>query len=166
MWTGHGAVSFIPGPVTNPMKPSRRRELNLAWRIGAAVLLCAAAGISAQTVHKQVDAAGNITFSDRPGTSPSPATVPALDVVNALASNSAMSSRGAAIIDANEAARRLGQAQRELEQGAESLPGEQAHAGVNAAKHRYLRRQEELLRVVELAQRRSDATDRRLRGLP
>ena len=138
---------------------------NGARGICAAALLCAAAAVpAAQTVHKQIDTAGNTTYSDRPDTTLLPRTVQALDVVNALARNSAMSSRGAVIIDANEAARRLGQAQRELEQGAESLPGEQADAGVNAGKHLYLRRQEELLRAVEYAQRRSDKTGRALRA--
>jgi len=90
---------------------------------------------------------------------------PALDVANALASNSAISSRQAAVTDANEAARRLRQAQLEREQGAERLPGEQAHAtdasGVNPP---YWRRQEELRRGVELAQRRSSETGRSLRA--
>ena len=99
--------------------------------------------------------------------SPPTATVPALDVVNALASNAAMSSRGAAIINSNEAVRRLRQAEREREQGAERLPGEQAHgADVNEMNRRYWQRQDELRRAVEQAQRRSDKAHRALRALP
>ncbi len=124
-----------------------------------------AAGALAQTVHKQIDAAGHITYSDRPDTTPAPPTIPALDVANALASNSAISSRRAATIDANEAMRRLGQAELERKEGSERLPGEQVHgADASGANHRYRQRQEELRRAVEQAQRRSDATDRALRA--
>jgi hypothetical protein len=139
------------------------------WRICAAALLCAAAGAPAQTIYKQVDAAGHVTYTDRPDTTPSPrpATVPALDVANALASNTAMSSRHAATIDANEAARRLRQAQLEREQGAERLPGEQAHdTDASVVNQRYWQRQEELRRVVVQAQRRLDETGRSLRAHP
>jgi len=145
---------------------SRRRVRHSVWRICAAALLCAAAGVPAQTIYKQVDSAGRITYTDRPDTTPSPraATVPALDVANALASNTAMSSRHAATIDANEAARRLRQAQLEREQGAERLPGEQAHGtGASEANRRYWQRQADLRRVVEQAQRRLDETGRLLR---
>ena len=74
-----------------------------------------------------------------------------------------MSSRGAAIIDANEAMRRLEQVELELKQGAERLVGEQAHgADANAANQRYRQRQDDLRRAVEHAQRRSDKTGRAL----
>ena len=146
---------------------SRHPVRHIVLSILAAALLCAAAGVTAQTIYKQVDAAGRITYSDRPGTTLSPPTVPALEVANALASNSAISSRSAATIDANEAARRLRQAEREREQGAERLPGEQAHgADANGVNRRYWQRQEELRRVVEQAQRRSGETGRALRALP
>ena len=146
---------------------SCRRSRKLVWRICAAAFLCAAAGVSAQTVYKQADAAGHITYTDRRDTAPSPPTaeVPALDVANALASASVMSSRGAAIVNSNEAARRLRQAEREREQGAQRLPGEQAHgADVNEMNRRYWQRQDELRRAVEQAQRRSDETGRVLRA--
>ena len=149
------------------MNSHSRQVRNIVGRICAAVFLCAAAGVSAQTVYKQADAAGHITYTDRPDTAPSPPTakVPALDVANALASASAMSSRGAAIINSNEAARRLRQAEREREQGAERLPGEQAHgADANVMNRRYWQRQDELRRAVEQAQRRSDETGRVLRA--
>ena len=137
---------------------------NIVLSICAAVFLCSPAGVSAQPVYKQIDAAGGITFSDRPDTTPSPKKVPALDVVSALARNSPMSSRGAAIIDANEATRRLGQAELERKQGAERLPGEQAPGtDTSVADDRYRQRQDELRRAVIYAQRRSDKTDRALR---
>ena len=148
---------------------SCRHGRKLVSRICTAALLCSAAGVSAQTVYKQSNAEGRITYTDRPDMTPSPptATVPALDVVNALASNSAMSSRGAAIINSNEAARRLRQAERERGQGAERLPGEQAHgADVNEMNWRYWQRQDELRRAVEQAQRRSDKAHHALRALP
>ena len=148
---------------------SRRRIWNAAWRICTAVCLCAAAGVPAQTVYKQVDDAGNVTYTDRPDTTSTPsrpmATVSALDVARALATNTPISSRGAALIDANEAARRLEQAELERKQGAERLPGEQAQgADANAANHRYSQRQEDLRRMVEQAQRRSNETDRSFRA--
>lgn len=139
------------------------------WLFCAMALLHAAAGAPAQTVYRQVDAAGRITYTDRPDATPPPraVTVPALDVASALAGNSPMSSRHAALIDANEAARRLRQAQREREQGAERLPGEQARgADASAANHRYAQRQEQLLREVEQAQRRLSETSRSLRAYP
>lgn len=140
-----------------------RRVRNTVRRICAAAFLCAAAGVSAQTVYKQVDAAGNVTFTDRPGTTLSPQTAAALasDVTNASAGISAISSRRAAIIDANEAARRLGQAQLKRKQGMAPLPGEQVQAsGASAVNHRYWRRQEQLRGLVEQAQRRSSETSR------
>jgi hypothetical protein len=151
------------------MNSPRRRALNCAWRIFASALFCAAASVSAQTIYKQVDAAGHSTFSDRPDGTPSAsiAPVPALEVANALASKSAMSSRRAAIIDANEAARRLGQAELERKEGAERLPGEQAHGtDASAANQRYQQRQEDLRRAVIYAQRRSDETGRMLSTPP
>jgi hypothetical protein len=86
-------------------------------------------------------------------------TVSALDVASALASYSAISSQRAAVIDTNEAARRLGQAQLKRKQGAQPLPGEQAQGtGASVVNHRYWRRQETLRHVVEQAQRRSNET--------
>jgi len=151
----------------NPMNPRRHRVRNIVWRICAAVLLCAAPGALAQTVYRQVDAAGHTTFTDRPGPEPSllaaagPAADTAVDVASALASDSAMFSRRAARIDAVEAARRLRQAQLEREQGAQPLPGEQAQgAGAGLVNDRYRQRQEKLRRAVEHAQRRLNETRR------
>ncbi len=134
------------------------------------VLLCAASGVSAQAIYRQADAEGHITYTDRPDPAPSPqtATDPVLDVMNALASHSAISSLRIAMIDANEAARRLEQAELERKRGAEPLPGEQAR-GTDASvvnQQRYQRRQEELRRVVEQAQRRASETSRLVRASP
>jgi hypothetical protein len=143
------------------MSSCRCRRRDIAWRIGAA------AGVSAQTIYKQVDAAGRITFTDRPDTTPTPgaATVPVSDVADALARNAAISSRRGAMIDANEATRRLEQAQAERKHGADRQPGGQPH-GIDAsmADDRYWRRQEQLQRAVEQAERRSSETGRALRA--
>ncbi len=132
------------------------------WRACIAALLYAAAGAPAQTVYKQVDDTGHVTYTDRPAMTPSPSPLPrvkvvsALDVAHALAAKIPMSSRGAAMVDASEAARRLQRAQRERELGAEPLPGEQAHGtDASTGNPRYRQRQEKLRRAVEQAQRRS-----------
>jgi hypothetical protein len=144
---------------------SRRHVRNCARGICAAALLCAAAGVPAEPSYKQIDAAGRITVSNRTDMTylPPTAVVPARDVASALAGSTAMSTRRAAIVDANEAARRLAQAKREQEQGAERLPGEEDRAtdedGVNP---KYQRRQDQLRRGVEQAQRRSSEADRKL----
>ena len=124
------------------------RIRNVAWKICAMALLGVAPGVAAQLVYKEFDAAGRVMYGDRPDPAAlsSPAAVkPALDVVSALAASTAMSSRAAALIDANEAARRLKQAEQEREQGAERLPDEQVR-GANAIvmSQRYWRRQDEL----------------------
>jgi len=131
----------------------------MAWRTCASALLCAAAGVSAQTLYGPVDATGRTAFTDQTYTSPSlrTATVSALDVANALSNHSAISSRRSAVIDTNEAARSLVQAQLERKQGAQPLPREQAQ-GTRVVNHLYWRRQEKLRRVVEHAQRRLNET--------
>jgi hypothetical protein len=130
--------------------------------------ICAATDATALVIYRQVDAAGRVTFSDRPAAAPlEAAAIPTLDVAAALAGAAAMSSRHAAMIDANEAARRLRQAERERQRGLERMPGEHLPgAGTGDADARYQRRQEELRRVVELARRRSDEADRLLRTHP
>ena len=73
------------------------------------------------------------------------------------------------MVDASEAARRLGQARLEREQGAQALPGEQARGTIDGAvNHRYWQRQEKLRRVVERALRRSNEThhSKRVRRSP
>lgn len=141
---------------------SRRSAGNTACNICATALLCTASGVSAQTVYKLVDDAGRITYTDQPDTTLSPqSTVSAADVRSALAGNSAISSRPAATINANEAARRLGQAQLLRDRGTAPLPGERVKgAGPGAVNDRYWRRQEKLRLAVEDAQRRVDETHR------
>lgn len=126
-----------------------------------AALLCAAAGVSAQTDFGQRDAAGRAAYSGPPDAAPRTAAVSAAEVARALASNTAMSSRNAAKVDANEAARRLRQTQLEREQGAEPLPRERT-LEVGGVSDRYRLRQEKLRQRVEQAQRRLNET-RRLR---
>ena len=156
------------GIAAAPTMNSRRHRLrDAAWTACAMALLCAAAGVSAQMIHRQIDVAGRVTYTDRPDTAAisGAKTTPALDVAAALAGSSAMSSRYAATVDANEAARRLRQTERERERGAERLSSEQAHAGdASAANDRYRRRQETLRHGVEQAQRRSSETGRLLRA--
>jgi uncharacterized protein DUF4124 len=151
------------------MNARRRPVLNFAWSLCVAGFLCAATGASAQAIFRQVDAEGRITYTDRPDTTPliQTAADPALEVANALASNSAISSRRAAMVDANEAARRLRQTEFERRQGVERLPGEQARGiSADAANERYRRRQEELLRMVEQAQLRLSEVHWSLRNQP
>ena len=143
------------------MNSRHSRALDVVWKICAAVFLCAAAGVSAQTVYQQADAAGHITFADRADATPSAPTaaVPESDVAKAPARNSTISSRRAAIVEANEAARRLAQARLTRERGVEPLPGEQARGtNARAVNQRYWRRQEKLRHEVEQALRRSNET--------
>lgn len=135
------------------MKSCRYRVRKTVCRICAAALLCAAAGVPAQTVHKQVDAAGRITYSDQSDTTPSPRkTQPQYSV---------MSARQAATVDANEAARRLAQARLQREHGAQPLPRELARGtDANVVNHSYWQRQEKLRYAVELAQLRYNETRR------
>jgi hypothetical protein len=147
----------------------RRGVRNIARSLCAATLVCAAAGLSAQTIHKAIDAEGRVSYSDQPDTTPTLhlATVPALDVANALARNAPISSRLAATVDADEAARRLGQALLDRKLGAARLPGERVDgADAVAANQRYRVRQEDLQREVEQALHRASLTSRSLRERP
>ncbi|MEO8157543.1 MAG: hypothetical protein ABI648_07075 [Betaproteobacteria bacterium] len=101
----------------------RHSLLDVAWRLCAAAILCVSLAASAQSVHKEVDADGNITFTDRPESTPSPHPASEWDLTNALATYSPMNSPAAAKVDFNEAKRRLMRAQ----QGRPAqLPGENA----------------------------------------
>ena len=67
------------------------------------------------------------------------------------------------MIEANEAARRLGLARLARERGAKPLSGELAGGtDASAVNHRYWRRQEKLRHEVEQALRRSNETHRSL----
>jgi hypothetical protein len=141
---------------------ARHRSRILASTLLAAVLACAAAVVSAQTVFKVVDAGGKITFTDHPETTPSAqeASTPDADAAHPTTRISGISSRrAAAIVDANESARRLQQAQLKRKQGIAPLPGEQARgARGGTVNERYWRRQEQLRLLVEQAQRRQRET--------
>jgi hypothetical protein len=107
----------------------------------AAVLICTAACVSAQTIYKEVDDGGRITFSDLPPAKP--AVIP----------------RRGGKVDVNEAARRLKQARLERKLGAEPLPGELTQVtGAPTVNYRYWRRQEKLRIVAERALRRAQET--------
>jgi len=146
---------------------SRRRVRNVVSTFCAAALLCAAAGVSAQAIHKQVAADGHATFSDRADATPSlpAAAPPASDAENAPARTRIISTRRGAAIDANEAARRLKQARLTREQGAQPRRAEWARGSdAGTVNHRYWRRQEKLRLEVEYALRRSNETHRSLQA--
>src|SRR3990172_10179151 len=134
------------------MNSRRRRVRNVVCRICAAAVLCAATGASAQLVHKQVDAEGRVTLADRAdATPPTPTTaVPTSEGAKAPARNSKISSRQAARLEANEAARRLAQARLARARSAAPLRHELARGtDARAVNHRYWQRQERLRHEVE-----------------
>lgn len=127
----------------------------------AVMLVVAAASTSAQTLYTKVDLDGHKTLSDRPDTTPEPAAEAAsgLQAPRTPAGTMAKGSQRAAIVNANEARRRLGQAQLKRKQGVQPLPGELAQGqGPDMVKHNYWRRQEKLRQMVEQAQRRANET--------
>jgi hypothetical protein len=109
--------------------------------------MLSATAISAQAIHKSVDAQGHTLFSDQPP----PATAPS----PALRRNS--------VVNANEASRRLTQMQQTRRLGMTPLPGESVQsADGTVVNPRYWRRQESLRLAVEQAQRRSNQTQQLL----
>jgi hypothetical protein len=125
----------------------------------AAAMLCAAAAASAQEIHKLVDAAGSITFSDRPDETGALQPAPEAESARVPKRIAGISSpRAAALIDTREAERRLRQAQTTRSQGQEPLPGERAKDGT--LSERYSRRQEKLRLLVERAEYRLQETSR------
>ena len=144
----------------------------------AAAIVCSGEEALAQTIFKQIDAAGRTTFTDRPaatamvvpyatfsgperGSVPPPRIVirARSDLEQALFSNSPMASMHAATIDFNEATRRLTQARQSRQDGMEPRPGERTDsAGTSAMDKRYQRRQQRLQRDVVAAERRSHET--------
>ena len=91
----------------------------------AVALFCVAGSVSAQAVHSRIDADGRTTYSDRADATPSPrAAAPALEAADAPARRPRISVRQTAVIEANEAARRLKQARLTRNRGAEPLPAE------------------------------------------
>jgi len=138
---------------------------NIASSACALALLCVAMDAPAQTIYKQVDAAGRVTFTDRPDPS-LPAQSMAAPVPNAVpepptpaARTGLLTARRLASIDANEAARRLTQAQLKRSEGADLLPGDWTHGSTESVTNqRYSQRQDKLRVLVEKAQQRSDET--------
>ncbi len=145
--------------------------------ICAAAVLSSGGGVLAQTIYKQVDAAGRTLYTDRAGAegivvahvtssaqqpgslSPSrTATGTRSDVAEALSSSSVMSSMYAATVDFNEASRRLRQAQQSRLEGVKHRPGEWTDSADSAMDKRYQRRQQRLARAVETAERRLHQT--------
>jgi uncharacterized protein DUF4124 len=146
----------------NPRRRSRKVAASLAL-----ALLCAAMGAPAQTIYKQVDAAGRVTFTDRPDASlPALAMASPVSMANPVpespkpaARAGLLSPRHAASIDANEAARRLAQAELMRSEGADPLPGEQTHGAAGLVPNqRYFQRQEKLRVLVERARQRANET--------
>jgi hypothetical protein len=107
------------------MKSRHSRSLNAAWRLCAAAVLCAAVGVSVQTIHRQTDGDGRITYTDRLEATPLPQAGRAADsdVVSALARQSPMTSKSAATIDFNEANRRLLRAKQSRQKALAPRPG-------------------------------------------
>lgn len=143
------------------MKSCHNRALNVVWRICATAIFCVAAGASAQSVHKEIDIDGRITFTDRPEATPLPRTATGSDsgVAVALGRNAPMTSMSAATVDFDEATRRLVRARQHRQEGLDPRPGENADAvDIRMMNERYLRDQRRLDREVAAAQRRSNET--------
>jgi hypothetical protein len=142
---------------------------HMIWKFCAAAILCGSEGGSAQTIYRQLDSTGVITFTDRPAADrvvesyvkssialPRAVNGNRSDVADALARNTAMSSTYAATIDFNEAKRRLMRARENRQEGMELRSGELADSSSTGAMHkRYQNRQERLRREVVAAERRS-----------
>jgi hypothetical protein len=150
---------------------------HLMAKICAAAILSGGGGVLAQTIYKQVDAAGRTLYTDEAvaeGIAMANATSPAAqrgplspsrittgtrpDVAEALSSSSAMSSMYAATVDFNEASRRLRQAQQSRLEGVERRPGEWTDSADSATDKRYQKRQQRLGSAVETAERRLHQT--------
>ena len=116
-------------------------------------------GVSAQTVHKQIDIDGHITFTDQPETTSSArkTKVSGLDVASALARNAPMTSIHAATVDFNEATRRLVRARQSRKEGT-ALRLDEGAAGIKTMNGRFQRGQQRLDSEVVAAQRRSNQT--------
>jgi hypothetical protein len=136
------------------MNPSLCRLLAAARLMGTAALFLAATGLHAQAVYKQVDAAGQVTFSDVAPLATTPAAAPR------RVRYGSMSVQDARAVDASEATRRLNKAQRERRQGAGATRAEQRGPDATTVGYAYWQRQEKLRETVEQAQRRSNDAHR------
>jgi hypothetical protein len=142
------------------MNPSRRFP-NITSSLCGFALLCAAAGAPAQTIYKQVDGAGRVTFTDRPDSSllAQPMTSASLEAAKAPAEVILMTAQRSATINAKEAGRRLAQAQQMRSAGADLLRSDWIHgASAGVPSQRYWQRQEKLRVLVEQAQQRAIET--------
>jgi len=125
----------------------------------AAVLALCAASASAQMIHTSVNLDGHKTFSDRADTMPEsvPEAVPAKPAWRTPAGTMSKGSRGAVLVNANEAERRLAQAQRKRNKGMALESGESDKiSGGILVNARYWNRQEKLELDVDRAQRRAN----------
>lgn len=126
----------------------------------ATALLFFATGVPAQAIYSKVDAGGHATYSDLPfmAAEPEAESAPAAVAPRTPAGVMRIGSRRGAIVNANEAERRLALAQLKRRQGNAPLAGERVQGSGTSVNHRYWRRQEKLRLEVEDAQRRANAT--------
>jgi hypothetical protein len=129
----------------------------------AAALLLAASGASAQlAVYKAADPAGQTTHTDGSGASVQPLEATA-DPENPApqVKRRALPSRNSAMVNANEAKRRLAQAELKRRLGKAPLPGETTRGpGGVAVNDRYWQRQVKLRIEADEAQRRVNVTQK------
>jgi hypothetical protein len=123
--------------------------------LATALALCAASA-SAQMIHTSVSLDGHKSFSDRAETIAEP-VAEAVAARRTPAGTMARGSRGAVLVNANEAERRLAQAQRKRSKGMALQSGEsdRIHGGV-VVNTRYWIRQQGLDLEVDRAQRRAN----------
>lgn len=123
--------------------------------LATALALCAASA-SAQMIHTSVSLDGHKTFSDRAATTPEP-DPEAVAARRTPAGTMARGSRGATLVNANEAERRLLQTRKTRSKGMALLPGESDMVpGGILVNARYWNRQERLELDVDRAQSRAN----------
>ena len=130
--------------------------------LAAALALCCASA-SAQTIFTTVSLDGHKTFSDRAEAQPDPAAeeTPRTAARRTPAGTMAKGSRSAALVNSNEAGRRLAQSQQKRSLGRAPLPGESVKVpGGILVNARYWNRQEKQRIEVEQAQRRLNEMQR------
>ena len=130
--------------------------------LATALALCAA-NASAQTIHTSLSLDGHKSFSDRAATNPEPVAeaAPAKSAWRTPAGTMAKGSRGASLVNASEAERRLARAKQKRGWAIAPLAGESDKVpGGIVVNARYWHRQKGLDLEVEQAQRRSNETQR------
>ena len=131
----------------------------------AAAFLWIATGASAQlAVYRSVDPAGHVPYTDRTETAPLPTESSSESDAPAPApKRQYVPTKRAIQVNANEAKRRLAQAELKRKLGEAPRAGEFTQvAGGIAVNHRYWQRQEKLRIEVDKAQRRVNVTQRPL----